>query len=234
MKRLVVCAGAWGLFGCASLSTVQTAHTVKPGQTKIAANASIVGGGVPGLGLETPADPPFHTVPFPIPQAELEVRHGFAERWDWGARLYLLGAAADVKFQWLQGEKWDACFAPGTTFSYLYLGSVQGGEADVVLPVLFGRHVGESSSIVFGPKVQGRLSFTRQETPEVSGTGTRFILLGGGGGVLNVSLGKGWSIPLELSVYNDWTEKTGIAYSMGFGLSYSTDRGPRWRRQEQE
>lgn len=230
MKRVLVSLLAYALFGCASLSTMQTAHTVAPGKTKVSASASIVGGGVPGLGLETPNDPPFHTVPFPIPQAELEVRHGFAERWDWGTRLFLLGAATDVKFQWLQGEKWDACFAPGTSFSYLYLGQVQGGELDVVLPVLFGRHIGESSSIVFGPKVQGRFSVTRQEAPEVSGTGTRFIVLAGGGAVLNLSVGRGWAIPLELSVYNDWTEKTGIAYSMGLGLSFSTDRGPRWKK----
>lgn len=230
MKRVLLCAIASSLFGCASLSTVQTAHTVKPGQTKLAASASLVGGGVPGLALETGNDPPFHVVPFPIPQMELEVRHGFAERWDWGARLYLLGAATDVKFQWLQGEKWDACFAPGLSFSYVYLGAVQGGETDVVLPILFGRHLGERSSLVFGPKVQGRFSYLQNETPEFTGRGTRFILLAGGGGVLNISVGRGWSLPLELSVYNDWTEKTGLAYSLGLGLSYSTDRGPRWKR----
>lgn len=230
MKRVLLCALASAFFGCASLSTVQTAHTVKPGKTKLAASVSLVGGGVPGLGIEAPNDPPFHTVPFPIPQAELELRTGIGERLDWGARLYLLGAATDVKFQFLQGEKWDAAFAPGTSISLLALGAQSGGEGDVVLPVLFERHIGSSSAVVFGPKVQGRFSVTRTETPEIKGTGTRFILLAGGGGALHLSLGRGWSLPLELSVYNDWTEKTGVAYSMGLGLSYSTDRGPRWKR----
>lgn len=227
------------LSGCASLSTVQTAHTLRPGESQIGVHASLVGNGIPGLSIDTGQDPPAHAVGFPLPQGEIEVRHGFAPRWDAGFRLFLLGAAGDVKFQFLQGEHWDAAFAPGGSLSYVFLpvgggSSFQAGELDVTLPILFGRHIGKHSSFVFGPKVQARNSFSRVDTPEVRGRGSRFLLLGGGAAVLNLGIGHGWSIPLELSVYNDWTEKTGVAYSAGFGLSFATDARPRWRSTEAE
>ena len=103
-----------------------------------------------------------------------------------------------------------------------------------VLPVLFGRHLGRESSIVFCPKMQGRLAFNAVNTPQGNARGTRFVLLGGGGATLNLAIGKGWAIPLELSIYNDWTEKTGLAYSAGFGLAVSTDMRPHWRTRDPE
>ena len=131
----------------------------------------------------------------------------------------------------MQGRKWDAAFAPGTSLSYAIVpgGSttLQTGEVDVVLPLLFGRRFGKESSFVLGPKAQGRFSFNDFDTPERNGRGTRFILLAGGGGVLNLAVGRGWSVPLEFSVYNDWTEKTGVAYSAGFGVSLTTNSGKR-------
>lgn len=219
--------------GCASLSTVQTAHALRPGETKITASGSLAGGGVPGLtfgAAEATREEPLADVGVPIPQVEAELRHGFAPRWDYGLRVFLLGAGADVKFQFLQLEKWDAAFVPGVSGSYLSF-SDQGtrrrfGEADLTVPVLFGRHIGRSSSIVVGPKVQGRYAFNSVVTPEVQGRGSRFVLLAGGTTVLHLSAGKGIWVPLELSAYRDWTESTGYAFSAGIGLAISTDRRP--------
>lgn len=237
--RLAIIAVAVLASGCASLSTMQTARTLRPGESQITASTSLAGGGIPGIAIDTGLPPPAgHKVALPVPQAEIEVRHGFAPRWDWGIRTYLLGLGTDVKFQFLQREKWDAAFAPGTSLSYVFLpaggSSLQTGELDVVLPVLFGRHLRGGSSVVFGPKMQGRLAFNAVNTPQGNARGTRFVLLGGAGGTLNVALGKGWSIPLELSIYNDWTEKTGVAYSAGFGLAVSTDMRPHWRTPARE
>lgn len=219
--------------GCASLSTVHTAHALRPGETKISANTSLVGGGVPGLtfgAVDATREQPLSDVGVPVPQAELEVRRGLAPRFDAGLRVFLLGAGADVKFQFLQRAKWDAAFVPGVSGSYVNFSNAETrrrfGEADVSLPVLFGRHIGQNSSFVIGPKVQGRYAFNSVETPEVEGRGSRFILLAGGTGVLNLWAGSHFSVPLELTVMRDWTESTGYAYSAGIGLALSSSSKP--------
>lgn len=219
--------------GCASLSTVHTAHALRPGETKISANTSLVGGGVPGLtfgAADATREQPLSDVGVPLPQAELEVRHGIAPRFDAGLRVFLLGAGADVKFQFLQRRKWDAAFIPGVSGSYINFSDAETrrrfGEADLSLPILFGRHIGQSSSFVFGPKVQGRYTFNSVETPEAEGRGSRFILLAGGTGVLNLWAGSHFSVPLELTVMRDWTESTGYSYSAGIGLALSNRPKP--------
>jgi hypothetical protein len=219
--------------GCASLSTVHTAHALRPGETKITANTSLVGGGVPGLtfgAVDATREQPLSDLGVPIPQAELEVRHGFAPRFDAGLRVFLLGAGGDVKFQFLQREKWDAAFVPGVSGSYINFSNAEVrrrfGEIDVSAPVLFGRHIGQNSSFVIGPKVQGRYTMNSVETPEVQGRGSRFIFLAGGTGVLNLWMGSHFSVPLELTVMRDWTESTGYAYSTGIGLALSTRTKP--------
>lgn len=239
LARASVVIAAFALQACASLATVHTAHVVRPGETKLAANASLVGGGIPGLTLGNALgvdDPALRDVGVPVAQVEAEVRHGFAPRWDAGMRVFLTGVAGDVKFQFLQRESWDAAFAPGFSTSYINFRTAgvrqQFGELDVTLPVLFGRRFGRSSSVVFGPKVQGRFSFNAVDSPEVQGQGTRFILLAGGTGVLNLSLGRGWSLPLELSAYRDWTESSGYAYSAGIGLAVTSDPRPMWMKRK--
>lgn len=223
MKRLLALF-ALGLGGCASLSTVHSARALKPGETRIGANGSLVGGGVPGFSIHV-ANSPVHDVGFPVPQVEVEVRHGFAPRWEWGVRTFLLGAAGDVKFQFLEGAKWDAAFVPGSSITYLFLpvpgAQIQLGESDVSLPVLFGRPLRGGSELVVGPKAQARWSFENLRTPDGSGVGTRFILLGGATSVLRLGLGRGWSMPLELSVYDDFTEGTGVSYSAGLGIAFT-------------
>ena len=228
--------------GCASLSTVQTAHVLRPGETKVTTSASLVGGGVPGLtfgAVDATRDETLADVGVPVPQVEMELRRGFGERWDAGIRAFLLGAGADVKFQFLQLEKWDAAFAPGVSGSYINFSDAgtrrRFGEADLTLPILFGRHIGRSSSFVFGPKVHGRYAFNSVETPEVEGRGSRFLLLAGGAAALNLYCGKGITIPLELTVMRDWTEQTGYSYSAGIGFAVTTDRRPlRPARREDE
>lgn len=235
--KAILLAAAFALLalgsGCASLSTVQTAHTLRPGETKISASTSLVGGGVPGLtfgAVDATREQPLSDVGVPLPQAEIELRHGFAPRFDAGVRLFLLGAAADMKFQFLQLTNWDAAFVPGVSGSYINFSDAETrrrfSEIDVSVPVLFGRHIGQNSSVVIGPKVQSRYAMNSVETPEVDGRGSRFILLAGGTGVLNLWLGGHFSVPLEVTVMRDWTEATGYAYSAGIGLALSSSRKP--------
>lgn len=233
MKKLLMFGALAATSGCASLSTVHTAHTLREGETKITANTSLVGGAIPGLtfgAVDATREEPLRDVGVPLPQAELEVRHGIAPRVDFGVKAFLLGAGADVKFQFLQREKWDGAFVPGVSGSYVNFSDNETrrrfGEADVSLPVLFGRHIGQNSSVVIGPKVQARYAMNSVETPQVEGRGSRFILLAGGTGVLNLWAGSHFSIPLELTVMRDWTESTGYSYSAGIGLALSSSRKP--------
>lgn len=219
--------------GCASLSTVQTAHTLREGETKISASASLVGGAVPGLtfgAVDATREAPLRDVGVPLPQAELEVRHGIAPRVDAGLKLFLMGAGADMKFQFLQREHWDAAFVPGVSGSYVNFSDNETrrrfGEVDASLPVLFGRHIGQNSSVVIGPKVQSRYTMNSVETPQVEGRGSRFILLAGATSGLHLWIGNHFSIPIELTVMRDWTESTGYSYSAGIGLALSSSRKP--------
>ena len=217
--------------GCASLSTVQTAHALQPGEAKVTLTGGLAGGGVPGLtfgAADATREEPLADLAIPVPQAEAELRMGVAPRIDAAVRVFLLGVAGDVKFQFLQLENWDAAFVPGFSVSYISFSQTEDrrrfAELDQSIPVLFGRHLGRSSSFVFGPKVQARHSIYQRETPLVSGRGERFILLAGGTSVLNLYLGKGIFLVPELSVYRDMTEQTGIQYSGAIGLSFTTNR----------
>ncbi len=220
------------LGGCATLSSMQGARTVEPGRTRVGVHGSLQGGMIPGLEKLLPEDVP--PVPPPLPQVEIEVRNGLRERWDWGARLFLLGVAGDVKFQFLDGERWAGAFAPGASIVHLpgipdlfYLNDQvthSASELDIFLPVLFERPVGTSSSLVFGPKILARHYWYTLDAPEFVGRSRRFLYDVGGTAVFHWRRTKKWSFPLEVSVFRDLTESTGWSYSLGLGIAIQDGR----------
>lgn len=201
-----------GSLGCATLSTMQGPKTVPKGVLQMGAGGAINLNAVPGLQL-------VEGVPTPGIALELSGRLGLADRADMGLRVRPIGVLLDYKFQFLEGNHLDAAFAPGIGWGGIAIpgaSSFAFHEVDVHVPVYFGRQLG-SGWIVFGPKVIGRYLLSSISTDTLSGSSSRFVLLGGGVGGITLGLTKRFRVGAELNVYNDFTENTGLVGEAGLG-----------------
>lgn len=205
----IVLAGSTS-YGCATLSTMQGAKPVDPGEVSLGAGAALNFNAVPNI---TPG------FPLPLPVLEAAVRYGIAKRMDIGLRARPIGVLADMKFQFLDGETIDGSFAPGLGWGGIVIpGSLGFQEVDVHVPVYFGRQ-GKTLGYVMGPKVIARYMINSAGGgSEISGVSTRFVLMAGGVVGVHLALGRRFRIGGELNVYNDFTENTGIAAEAGLGM----------------
>jgi len=117
---LAVIVGVMLICGCASISTFQTARTLKPGKTQkgfaiTAGNPRISESWGAGVVQE------FQVERSPIlPWPEFWFRKGLSENLDWGIKTRgpFFGAIADLKYQFLSDESpWQVAGSLGLGFS---------------------------------------------------------------------------------------------------------------------
>lgn len=132
--------------GCATGSTLQSAHTLAPGRSQFGVEVNYYGVSA------------FDDAPVFIPQADFTFRYGLVERFEIGGRLGVSGLSLMGKYQL------TAPHQPGIAVSLApSAGGVILGVANLVnaqLPVVIGVPLGEgtveeSTHLVFAPKLQG-------------------------------------------------------------------------------
>lgn len=150
------------LYGCPSTSTLKSARTLDKGKLRFAVAPEY---SVFSLGGE----------PLQNPQIELAARYGLTDNIEIGAKLWLPGLQADVKYALLRSEDmnsgWDLSINPG----FGYIGGISGtatGEGSDLhvltfyLPFLAGYNIGGGNQIVLGPKLINQTWLTSDDSSE--------------------------------------------------------------------
>ncbi|MCB9762321.1 MAG: hypothetical protein H6739_21155 [Alphaproteobacteria bacterium] len=159
MRTLLAVAGLALGTACSTLSTVTGAKTLEPGQLQIAGAGSLQRGGNP-LSIGT----------LPLPQGEVVARFGLADNLDMGARLYLVGAAVDVRYRFYHNDRLHLAVAPGLagTWAPLVGGTVAGqGSVELRAPVLGEFELSPIHSIMGGPALILRRQRNAIDAPEL-------------------------------------------------------------------
>lgn len=131
---LAVCLAA--LVGCTTLSTLDGARTLDPGQVQVASAVSVQGG----------TNAISRATGIPVGQVELGARYGVVEHVDIGARIYVGGALVDVRYRFAQRGPWHFAVAPGIGG----LPAPRVGRVDVRGPIRAQRALGESWDVTVG------------------------------------------------------------------------------------
>ncbi|MEE2902717.1 MAG: hypothetical protein VYC39_10315 [Myxococcota bacterium] len=150
------------VYGCPSTSTLKSARTLDKGKLRFAVAPEY---SVFSLGGE----------PLQNPQIELAARYGLTDNIEIGAKLWLPGLQADVKYALLRSEDmnsgWDLSINPG----FGYIGGISGtatGEGSDLhiltfyLPFLAGYNLGGGNQIVLGPKLINQTWLTSEDNSE--------------------------------------------------------------------
>ncbi len=142
-ELLLAVVAALACAGCPSLAQHQTPETVAPGKWQLA----VSGGG--SLYRDTQQQ-----ATTPAPAAEIALRRGLARDLDAQASAYLWGLDAGVKYRFLDGA-WSAAIAPRLGFSRFVTTTSTVDSLYVWghLPMIFGRRLGPSLTLVFGPRM---------------------------------------------------------------------------------
>ena len=118
-----------------------------------------------------------------FPQLELTLRYGVTDNLDIGGKLYLIGAEAGFKYQFLRGPL-DVAIAPAA--SYISIGSSSGNSSSSIsatylhLPLLFGLNINENVALSFGPKFLYTIaSVTAGDTSDRASAATSGLWVGG-------------------------------------------------------
>jgi len=150
------------LAACSTLSTLDGAKTLAPGQASVSA----------GLSLQAGNNPVAQTG-LPIPQLETLVRVGIAPDVDVGFRLYLLGVGSDIRYRVWHADDWH--LATGLGVSTLPLPGA--GFVEAKVPLTLQRDLSRRFSVSGGPRAVLR----DQWNATVGGTITRLDTFLGGG-----------------------------------------------------
>lgn len=165
--------------GCISISSMQTAKTTEKGQFS----------GSFGLGtdLYTLNENPDTKNKFVI-APEGAVRLGLSDKVDVGAKLFMLGAAFDTKYNFHQSEDEKWAFAAGLMFDDQI---EQFDFRGIYVPMYASIHPSEKFAAYLNPRIGFRYWNTYKE------------IAFGYGGSFGVKYGKKVSFFVETSIYND-------------------------------
>lgn len=135
---------AFALTSCASVSTMQTAAVVPEGEIRWAIASTGTGSDGDTLAM---ADPNF----------EASMRYGFAQDWDLGLKIDLLGAQFGIKYQPVAGE-FDLGIGLELGYQWVRTNGLDDPSAHVLsaqLPILMEYHFNPYVGLAFGPKILG-------------------------------------------------------------------------------
>lgn len=149
--------------GCPSYTMLQSPEVMAEGETRFTVAPGFIGATAEGAGLAAPT-------------VEFGLRHGVADKMDFGVRFYPVGLAFDFKYQFVDSPQLDVSFAPG--LSGFAVGSSAGGGGLVYLhlPVLVGINLSDSFALVLAPRANVITAFG-------GGTAGAGLQLGSGAGL---------------------------------------------------
>jgi hypothetical protein len=230
-KRLLVSIALFALAGCASFSTMQTPSTVPKGEVRLGFSAEQVRFSTGDVGVT-------------LPQIEVGVRYGLTDDVDVGGKVYLAGAEAGLKFQFLRGPL-DVAIAPAV--SYMSMGSTNSttnsdgvttsSSAGVSLiglhaPLLIGVNLTDKVTIGFGPKFLYLIGSATARAGGEENSGTEGLAFMGGFVNLPIRIGKAVWLAPEINAYKPMGESVagliwqgGVAFLFG-GAPASTALPP--------
>jgi len=144
---------------CPSTSTLKSARTLDEGKLRFAIAPEFQSFSLGGTPLRKP-------------QVEMAARYGLTDNIEIGAKLWLPGLEADVKYALLRSPDgnsgWDLSIDPGLG----YVGGISGtatGEGSELhvwtfyLPLLIGYNIGGGHQIVLGPKLIDQIWLTADD-----------------------------------------------------------------------
>lgn len=205
---------------CTTLSRVNGAKTLEPGQAQVGLSGTLQRGGNP-LSVGT----------IPLPQGELFGRYGVSENLDVGARIYLVGAGIDARYRFWHNERWH--FAVNPAFNAVYIpfsNTARGnGSFDVRAPVIAEVFLGKRQihALSVAPTLILRQQYTTMDLVE-AGDGRLWRLDAFAGGGARYEF-QPWARKEErkspfvfgvtADVFGQPARHAGIAYTAGFDLS---------------
>ena len=197
------------LFGCTTLSTLDGATTLDPGQVQLAAAGSLQ------MGTNSVSSATY----IPVPQGDLSLRVGLRPNTDLGVRLYAGGVQSDLRYRFLQTEVWDFAVAPGLGGLALPIG----GVVDVRAPLRAERGFGQAHRFSTGVTPMGRTTFASLGT---GSTGHTELYLGG-------FARAQWAVgPVYLGTALDvmWQPSRRLPPALSLGVDIALRKGPFTRR----
>lgn len=147
------------LSACPSTSTLKSARTLDEGKLRFAVAPEF---SVFSLG----------GTPLKKPQIEMAARYGLTDDIEIGAKLWLPGMAADVKYALVRSQDgnsgWDISLDPGIGYVGGISGTATGDGSELhvltfYLPVLFGYNLGGGNQVVLGPKLIDQIWMTADD-----------------------------------------------------------------------
>jgi len=215
---LVVIVGVLAMGGCASISTFQTARTLKPGETQ---KGFAITAGNPRISESWGAGgvQEFQVEGSPIlPWPEFWFRKGLSENLDWGIKTWgpFFGAIADLKYRFLSDKSpWQVAGSLGLGFSNR-LETLEESFAffDFHLPFFISRDFGKHSSFYISPKYIHRV---------VIGAYPSCNAFGGGLGV-SFHLSKKLSMMVEYDCVYEKGTVEGFTHNWGVGFAFNKQK----------
>ncbi len=180
--------------GCSSLTTMQTANVIAPGETESGVallQNRVLPDGVQSVGAD--GNVSYYTM-------EFTYRRGVADKLDMGFKLYPLAAEIDAKYQFIKTGR----FALSGNFGVAYTSLAQGSESnektnfvDFYPTVLITYHVGQNFSLTVAPKtIFAYYSDSNMRGLNVIPGVTLTAAIGGG------AAGQGFKLMPELGYYS--------------------------------
>lgn len=199
--------------GCSTLTTIEGARTLEPGQAQIGGALSMQRGGnaLSYTGI-------------PIPQLEIAGRLGVAPDVDMGLRLYLLGIGYDVRYRFYHRGRFHAAITPGLYAVWIPTGATGQGSAEARAPLTVEYELSDLFSVAGGPRLIFRNQWNSVNDPELgSGAEARLDVFSGGGLRLDLHPGQ-WGFGLSGDLYSQPARKGGLAWSIGLDVTVRTRR----------
>ncbi len=193
-------------YGCASFSNFQTAETLGEG-------ASSIGVGFTSTTITPEPDVKdiyYEDVTYFTP--ELSFRHGVAEHFDLGAKVYfsypVFGLIGEGKYQFIDGTTFDAAVDLGVGYTGVEINDNRTTYLDLYPALLMTVHAGESFSATLAPKVVVRVisSDAGDETETIPGA------------TFTLAIGKKFKVMPEVGYYK--SDKAEFIH-YGLGLSWN-------------
>lgn len=197
------------LTGCTTLSTLEGARTLEPGQWQFQFGGSGQAGGNPisgGLGAV-------------LPQIDFQARVGLAPDLDFGFRVFLLGSALDLRYRFFQDGDWHMAISPGIGVFWLPADTLLGsGSVDMDVPIAAEYVFHPRWSVAFGPRAILRTQWTVSDNYLGSGGETRLDGYLGGFARLEYKSKKAFGLGLSADLYGQPVRQSVPAGSVSIDL----------------
>ena len=188
--------------GCPTMSSMQSARTLDADQSRF-----IIAPEVSRYSLGTE--------PLDQPQIEMGYRYGITDSLEVGAKLWIPGLLADVKYALMRSDGetgWDLSIAPGIS----YIGGMSGTRTGsgssmhvttLYLPLLVGYNRGGGDQIVIGPQLANQTWVTTDD----EGTTANILYAG-------TSIGYHWQFSKSVALMPEISFGAPIVQTLtGFG-----------------